>query len=203
MPKVSSWKSLHSGHRSQNRAGTDNPARQAAERTAGGSAVRVGSLAVVALVLIAAVSAAGQSRPRPDSFQLDNGCNPLGLFVDVGFTDPDGVTLDRVVDLVRNRLRIARLFDEDAWRWFEDENRKPVLLVVTISVFGRAFVLDVRFTREVRVVGTGFQGRATTWSRRMAGERARNGDFMVQHLSEMLDEFILEYLRVNGEYCDR
>ncbi len=37
----------------------------------------------------------------------------------------------------------------------------------------------------------------------MAGERARNGDFMVQYLSEMLDEFILEYLRVNGEYCDR
>ena len=37
----------------------------------------------------------------------------------------------------------------------------------------------------------------------MIGEHGRNGDFMVQVLSEIVDAFILEYLRVNGENCDR
>ena len=44
-------------------------------------------------------------------------------------------------------------------------------------------------------------GHAITWEQVTFGQHGRDASFILQNLSEMLDGFILEYLRVNEGYC--
>ena len=44
---------------------------------------------------------------------------------------------------------------------------------------------------------------ATTWDFGGAGTHGEDADFILQGLSEHLDGFILDYLRVNEDACDQ
>ena len=94
--------------------------------------------------------------------------------------------------LVESRLRAARLYRDwsigpelDVYVWFS----------------GPAVLLDVAFYRWVEAGG--LSGYAATWERRRLGTHGRSGDHVMQQLSELVDGFILEYLRVNEDSCGR
>ena len=156
----------------------------------------VGLAGVIVLVAAGGVAAAQSPEParspQDDRFAL-LWCFPFGFEVRVQADgDAYGVTHDRVSVLVESRLRAARLYRDwsigpelDVYVWFS----------------GPALLLEVAFYRWVEAGA--LSGYAATWGRRRLGAHGRSGDYVMQQLSEMVDGFILEHLRVNEDSCGR
>lgn len=147
-----------------------------------------------------------------ERFQLFNECQPVGL--SVVLNDDDGnlpeLTEERVQTLAESRLRAARLFLQFNFRRLRvltGEAPLPVLLISVdvsrLSVFG-----VVAFNKPLHDPLSGVTELFRTWAdvrpdsftgtRRSGADRAASA---MQRLSESLDTFVLEYLRVNEESC--
>ena len=132
-----------------------------------------------------------------DRFQLFNECGPMNLVVedygdDAGWTDI-GLTVDRIQTMAESRLRAARLYDATAL---------PILLI-NVNVVGRGFSLRVGYNKVVYDGVSGETNYATTRNFASTGTHGGDAGFILQGLSEYLDRFILEYLRVNEDACDQ
>ena len=147
------------------------------------------------MAMLVAGLTAGQ---LPPGFQLFNGCEPVRVVYDVGDEVEDaGLTAARVRDLVESRLRAARLY--------RSEGSGEVLLV-QVRVVGRAFSFSLRFMKFVYDVESESVGPATTWSdgrfgTYLTGDEADKA-FVMQGLSELVDRFILVFLRANEDACE-
>ena len=60
---------------------------------------------------------------------------------------------------------------------------------------------DVEFQRGAFINASG--GIATTWKHGRIGTHAGDGDYILQSVGIAVDNFVLEYLRVNEEACGR
>ncbi|MCY4506081.1 MAG: hypothetical protein OXG35_03850 [Acidobacteria bacterium] len=157
----------------------------------------VGLAGVIVLVAaggVAAVQSPEPARSPQDRFAL-LWCFPFGFEVRVQADgDAYGVTHDRVSVLVESRLRAARLY--------RDWSVGPEL-DVHVWFSGPALLLEVAFYRWVEAGATTMSGYAATWKRQRLGTHGRSGDYVMQQLSELVDGFILEYLRVTEDSCGR
>ena len=131
-----------------------------------------------------------------DRFQLFNECGPMELLV-VLQEDEEIIELtkERLQTMVESRLRVARLFTS---RTTPD----APFLYVAVHVSGQAFSLNLNYNKQVYDPKSGEISFAPTWNRvgtGMYGVRA--ADFILQAVSENLDGFVLEYLRVNEAAC--
>ena len=132
-----------------------------------------------------------------DRFKLFNECGPMDLIV-VDYTDDAawadiGLTVDRIQTMVESRLRGARLYDVAAF---------PILYV-NVKVVSRGFSLNVDYRKRLYDPVSDESFYATTWTIGGAGTHSGDAGFILQGLSEYLDSFILEYLRVNEDACDQ
>lgn len=149
----------------------------------------------IAAVIAAAPLEAQEARER---FELFNECSPVRLTVTLGNDDRDlpELTYERVRTLAESRLRAARLFPRFP----------PQLpfLQITVDVVGTAFSGRVIFFKRVYDPLSGVSEFTSTWRRGDTGTH-RGGEesaaFIMQRLSELVDTFVLEYLRVNEESC--
>ena len=101
-----------------------------------------------------------------------------------------------VQTMVESRLRAARLYTA--------EEDVPFLWVgIFPNDDGPAFVIRLSFAKLVYdYYLSGLERGATTWeSGETLGQHGGDAGFIMQALSEDLDLFILEYLRVNEGYC--
>lgn len=105
-----------------------------------------------------------------------------------------GLTKSRLQTAAESRLRSARLYDSDA---------AIPILYVNVNVVGRAFNIDLEYNKPVRDVATGELWLATTWGAGSTGTHGGNAGYIVSVLSEKLDQFLVEYLRVNESACSR
>ena len=140
-----------------------------------------------------AVSAEGTHRDR---FRLFTRCVPLGISVDVQGDEADEIeiTEERVRTMAESRLRAARLYDS--------REGVPFLAVTILTLDdGPAFVSRIRLSKWLRDDRTGLEGGIFTWESLGYGRHGGDAGFIMQGLSEDLDGFILEYLRVNEGYC--
>ena len=64
-----------------------------------------------------------------------------------------------------------------------------------------AFNIGVFFQKHLRDVVSGRNGFAVTWETGNYGIHSGDADYILQGVSEKLDRFILEYLRVNETAC--
>lgn len=132
---------------------------------------------------------------RRERFQLYTGCLPLELAVLVAGRRAAeiGLTRERLQTLGESRLRAARLFRQ----------RAPSALVLRVSTLGAgggsAFSVAVQLWKPVQD-RNGYSFRAPTWRGGAVGQGGDAG-FILQGVSEYVDEFILEYLRVNEADC--
>ena len=104
------------------------------------------------------------------------------------------LTEERVRTMAESRLRAARLYD----------SREGVpYLAVTIFTLddGPAFVWQIRLSKWLRDSMTELERGSFTWEDLGYGTHGGDAGFIMQGLSEDLDGFILEYLRVNEGYC--
>ena len=94
--------------------------------------------------------------------------------------------------MAESRLRAARLYDATA----------PTHLYVDINVLSNAFSRNLDYRKLLYDAMSAERNYATTWSAGATGTHGGDAGFILQGLSEDLDRFILEYLRVNEAACD-
>jgi hypothetical protein len=102
------------------------------------------------------------------------------------------LTKERLQTRVELRLRQAKL---KPGRRFNDR------LYVEVNVVGHAFTIDVAFIRKVFYstdTGTKFCS-AITWNNGSTGTHVNNSAFIIQSLDALLDQFLNEYLKANGQ----
>ena len=136
-------------------------------------------------------------------FQLLDSCYPMGVRISVDLDDDDpkdyGVSSNRVRTVVESRLRAARLYaDTDSWftRVLHDN-----LLAVRVWFVGAAVLIQVEFWKKLADPVSRLRALVPAWTDERLGVHGGDGSYVMQHLSELIDRFILEYLRVNDEDC--
>ena len=146
-------------------------------------------------VLLGAPAGAQDAQDPYERFKLFNECRPMGLAFE---EEPDleavGLTVDRMLSTAESRLRAARLYDADA----------ETFLLVSTNIGGNGFSQGVEYYKLLYDAVSGETNYAVVWRRGSTGTHTGNtssAGFLLQSLSEKLDAFILEYLRVNEAAC--
>ena len=128
-----------------------------------------------------------------DCFKLFSECRPMGLTIDVGNDATEiGLTDERVKTIAESRLRAARLYGSSAWATY---------LYVNVNVVGRAFSSSVGYRKWLKDVEFDLGGVAETWNTSLAGTHGGDAGYILQSVSEQMDRFVAEYLRVNESAC--
>ena len=134
-------------------------------------------------------------------FQLYNTCRPMILMVgslsDTATTI--GLTEDRLRVAAESRLRAARLYADVS----SVDKANGSILTVRASVVGAAFHSLVEYNKILFDPASGENNSATTWSSSVTGTHGRDPGYIIQSISEKLDKFLVEYLRVNEEACHK
>ena len=154
-----------------------------------------------------------------EMFQLWNNCYAIGLVVENLDNDAKniGLTGERIQTMIESRLRGARIYTsmDDVYASVDEDYGAYLYVRVRYldggligGVFGISLNYDTLVHRNWRGdngVETNF---ATTWDAisightNTIGQSVGQSGFIMQHLSEMTDSFINEYLRVNADTCD-
>ncbi|MCY4206434.1 MAG: hypothetical protein OXD29_00580 [Roseovarius sp.] len=153
-------------------------------------------IALVALLLLAPAAWSYETTKKEiDKFQLWNNCRPMRLVIAMDDSDAARIGLTRkdIESAVRSRLRVARLYDEDA------DNALYIELIVTEHAFG----ISWRYYKEVKDKYSTYS-LAPTWQRGFAGSHGEGGgSFILSDTPKRVDFFIDEYLRVNESGCSK
>ncbi len=158
----------------------------------------------LAVALVAALPR--QTTAQTDSqehFDLFNECAPMDLVVE---RLPDGaeyVGLDeaRVQTLAESRLRAARLYDATAPTYLYV--RVGVLVINNRRGANGAFSTEVSYRKRLYDSMSNRSGLAETWDVTSYGTHSGDAGYILQSVSEHLDHFVLDYLRVNEVACNR
>lgn len=127
-------------------------------------------------------------------FQLYTACLPINLIVESFTGDEEDIGLSRqaVVNAAESRLRAARMYD-DAVSWH---------LYIRIKVVGLAFRIDIQFRRILYQYNRLLNGFASTWETGSTGTHGKDAQYILGSLSQHLDSFLVDFLRVNEPACD-
>ena len=153
------------------------------------------------LVLIPTPGLAQDPEARMDTFALFTGCSEIRLVVEQLPEDARdlGLTRETLERAARSRLRSARIYHDGP------ASVSYPYLYINVNVVSPAHNVLVEFEKRLVDPTSGHFGFATTWDRGLTGTHGRGGDvgasFVIQGLSRIMDEFIDEYMRVNGDAC--
>ena len=152
---------------------------------------------VAALAVLLAVVLPGHLAAQDNSlerFQLLTNCTPIDLVVE-GLSDDAAdirLTTERIRTIAESRLRAARLYD----------SASSLNLYVRIGVVGPAFSTEVEFRKVLLDAVSASVFTASTWEESRLGTHGGDAGYILQGLSELLDDFVLNYLRVNADACN-
>lgn len=129
-----------------------------------------------------------------ERFQLYSACQPMKLIIANLSDDAHeiGMTENMVQNTVESRLRSARLFDSDGIEQ----------LFVGVNILSNAFSIRVEYMKYVNDLRSHEFDYSPTWATGRFGTHARSVDFVLSSLSQSIDQFLTEYLRVNEPDCD-
>ena len=94
---------------------------------------------------------------------------------------------------VESRLRSARLYDS--------ESTFGPYLYVNVNVVGRAFNTSLKYNKQVYDLASDVTGAANTWNTSFTGTHGGGSNYILSTISELMDSFLVEYLRVNEAAC--
>lgn len=110
----------------------------------------------------------------------------------------DEALADSLNEYAKDRLRVARLLldlDDPSTVDFDDRRMPISVGVELLEINGRGWFGELSVGKVMYDPVTDLRDRTTTWRTRQPGQSSK------QLLSDLLDEFILEYLRVNELAC--
>ena len=157
-------------------------------------ALHYGSLFFGVFLLISMGETVLHAQPQ-GRFELFTGCETMGLVVEGLPEDARSISLsvERITNSVESRLRSAKLFSSS-------KNQRQYLYV-NINVIANAYDISVGFNKRVFDPRSGLSSMAITWYRGSTGTHDQDASFIISNLSEHIDAFIVEYLRVNEQEC--
>ena len=149
------------------------------------------------LLALALLGSYGSARAQFDFelFNLYTDCDSMVLIVSFDPTEGNelqGLTHSVIGNAVESRLRSARLY--------RDQPGYPSL-IVSVSIVGGAFHGSLRLWKELYDPISGVSHAAPTWSNSSTGTHGSEASYVLSFLSQQIDEFLVEYLRVNEEAC--
>ena len=154
------------------------------------------ALAALALLLLAGRAAGETAKERLERFQLFGDCKPMFLIVEAlpPGASKIGLTVDLLQAAVESRLRAARLYDSEVLSPY---------LYVNVNVVGKAHHIELEYTKWVFDPLSGLNGSAATWSIGGTGTHGGEAEYVLSLVSQTMDQFLLEFLRVNDEACEK
>ena len=153
---------------------------------------------IVALAFTLAAPLAAQMPPGSSRFMLYNGCEPVELFFLFSLDDraeEDGLG-DRIRTVAVSRLRAARMFASPG-------SDPATQIIIRVTAGNSVFAYDIQFYKMLDDPWSGDSALGATYGGMdlVAGTYGDDAGFVVQNLSERIDRFISEYLRVNRVAC--
>ena len=153
------------------------------------------------LVLLAILAASQADRALAqevsslDRFKLFNECRPMRLLVEELPADAAEIDLAKasIQVAVESRLRSARLYDS--------ESTFGPYLYVNVNVVGRAFHTSLEYKKLFHDLASDVTGTASTWDISFTGTHGGDSNYILSGISELMDRFLVEYLRVNEAAC--
>ena len=131
-----------------------------------------------------------------ENFRLFNECRPI--FVDIGQLTTEsrafGLHKEDLRIAAETRLRVARLLAS------EDDRGTSGLFIDAIAD-PKTYSIEVNHSKPLED-RFGHYGMAVTKSYARSGTNSTDTGFIFWGLSELMDEFLLDYLRVNTAACD-
>ena len=130
-----------------------------------------------------------------DHFQLFANCRPMNLVVEGLGDDASKVGLAResIQAAVESRLRSARLYSSEATNW----------LYINVNVGDRAFSTSLSYNKEVYDPASNQLRNAETWEIGGTGTHGEDAGYILSLVSQYMDSFLVDFLRVNEEACER
>ena len=140
-------------------------------------------------------AAVGEATAASDRFRLFADCGPMGLVVEELNEDATkiGLTKESIQAAAESRLRSARLYNT---------NGDPYLSI-QVNVAGRGFSVRLEFRKWVSDPLSGEEAYAATWKNGATGIAASGSGFILSTISQYLDRFLVEFLRVNEAACEK
>ena len=154
----------------------------------------------IGLAFVVIVSALGiaqesemTSEERFARFRLFDDCRPMSVLVETlpSAAQEIGLTEYSLRAAIESRLRAARLFDDEASSY----------LYLNVNVVGRAVGINLEYNKPVCDSASANCFPASTWRLGSTGTHGNNDGYIRSAVSEYMDTFILEYMRVNEEAC--
>ena len=156
---------------------------------------QIAGLVAFAVLLVFPAHAQEDVESSVARFRLFNECKPMSLVVEKlnDYASTIGLTTDKLQVAVESRLRSARLYD----------TAEVPFLYVNVHVVDQAFSISVDYEKLVFDSVSGESNKAKTWTTGSTGMHGRNAGYILSSVSRHLDQFLVEYLRVNEEHCGR
>ena len=117
----------------------------------------------------------------------------MGLIVRYTSEEAEALNLSKelILDFVETRLRAAGLY----------ELNPSSFLGVDVKVYKTAFNIHVFFFKYLKDLRTETEFYAATWDTGALGTHDNNAGYVLNTISQYLDEFLVQYHRVNQEAC--
>ena len=150
----------------------------------------------VALAILVLASVSARADEAFDRFKLWTECQPMQLVVEGLHDDAKkaDLTEDLIETAVRSRLRAARLYTTDLLSPHQ-------YLYVRVNVLNFAFSTKIEFYKFLTDPRNNETGFAVTWDRGHIGTHGEDANYILGIVSQNVDTFIDEYLRVNESAC--
>ena len=136
-----------------------------------------------------------------DLFGLWNECRPIAFelnFENRAKAKDLGLTREDIYELVRNRIQTARIYTED----YEPPTGKRLEIGVRVgSKAEPAFSYLMIFVKQLKDEETGLSLGAASWLKEALEPHRGESAVILFLISQALDEFINDYLRVNESAC--
>lgn len=157
-------------------------------------------LATANLTVAAPVSA--EKVTKYDRFRFWNDCKPVQLVVARLNQNAKniGLTEESIEAAARSRLRASRIFTAD------ENHMPPTTLFVNVDIGkGTTFLVSVELWKWLKddINGISSSWRSSTWDTYSYGTFGANSTIPISLVSQLVDKFIDEYLRVNAAACRR
>ena len=128
-----------------------------------------------------------------ERFALFDNCRPMKLIVEALPAEATeiGLTRESIQAALESRLRSARLYDSES----------SSDLYINANMTGRAFSSSLEYSKIFYDRASDSKGRASAWNTGGVGSGGRAASIL-SWISSQMDEFLVEFLRVNEEACE-
>lgn len=131
-------------------------------------------------------------------FGLFTDCEPISLLV----MPPERlVRREQLEAAVESRLRGARLFRDDDPLTLMATSGRGGLLTVNVMVIGQAFSILLSFQKPLYDSVLDVTWFAGNWTELSTGTHGGDGGYILQNVSQAVDSFLVQFLRVNELAC--